>query len=87
MACKDAFLPSELNFHISMHMIHHAFNPIDCAAQESQIAQSLCLCWANQAQTVTPCAAASEQRQSARRPSTAANATVADAGQPPALAA
>ena len=38
-------------------------------------------------ETVTPCAAASEQRQSARRPSTAANATVADAGQPPAPAA
>ena len=38
MACKDACLPSELNFHISMHMIHHACNPIDCAAQELQTA-------------------------------------------------
>ncbi len=32
MARKDAGLPSELKFHISIHTIHHKFDPIDCAA-------------------------------------------------------
>lgn len=85
MACKDEGLPPGLTVHNFMHMIHHAFSPTDCAAQDLQIAQSLCLCWANQPQKVTPCAAAYEQWQNARQPNTAANATVADAGQPPAL--